>query len=601
MRSPRRDDGVFAILYAALIVATFGMAAIVVDLGQLRADKRDSRTAADTAVLAGASDLGIGPYNPLTACQTAWAFTLENLRLPTTADPCSVVDADGAFVNSTTACPSTPNTATGAVPGSGVTIAITWPVSATSTFLAEPDGKPGLSPRPYQASFDGSALGCDRLAVSIQRERSFGLAAALGATSGVSTARSVSRATFEMGDGDLLYPLVILDNRSCRALYVTAGQVIVRNSGDIPGRIGIDSDGTQPNPAATNTVACSGGNTIIDAGGTNSRITAQNGASGAAAAIEVYGPNTLPARSVESGDLTCGASGPCVSPPPSLSTRRITRAPFDAVYNDDCGGTCPEKAYIERFRAAAVSLTGSPAGWQTISGAGCDTAPPPVAINNRYFVNCSLYRVTGNWAFPPGATVVMSGDLRIDGCLVVNGTAADCTTFPSNGPPYTRPNALLSVRGSIRSGGGPSQLILPQTLLHQPVPTAALNGSGFAAIYWTAPYLAATELAVRCPASAVSTIPPAECFRNLAYWTEAPVATDDTSVRITAGGALTLEGTFFLGRAQLDISGGATVNVRSSQFVAKRVQASSSGALLEFIPNADRTNPVPRRGVALVR
>ncbi len=625
MKRFRGDDGVYAILYAMLVVVVFGMASIVVDLGQLRADKREGRGAADTGSLAGAADLGIGPYNPLTACATAWGIALDSLELSPAASPCAVADADGAFVNALASCPATPNTATGTVPGEGVTIVITWPVPANSLLLTQPDGKPGSTARPTDAAFDGSTPGCDRLAVSVRRTRSFGLANALGTSGGASSARSVARATFSDGDGDLFYPLIILDPISCFGLNVTGGtKVLVKNKGEVPGRIGLDSNGTATSSAGNSDSCGLGSARIVDADGTGGRIEARPGAvpsatpiptpppTAATAAIEIYGPDVMPTKAYDSGDVVCGGTPPsvppCITPEPVVSAQRITRLPFDKVYN--CPATCPGgsavKAYIERFRTAALALTAGTAltaGWQVISGVGCNT-PPPITGSLRYFVDCSPYKVGSTYAFPPGSTVVINGDLLVEnaGCLVVNALTCAPASAPTGPPTYLSTNGLLSVRGDVKSTGSGPQLILPQTFLHQPLPTSRFNGSFGGVISWSAPYSDPDPAAVStaCPSSqTLPSIPPVGCFRNLAFWTETASSNTNPAV-ITGGGVLKLEGTFFLGNAKLKLSGGSSIDVENAQFVAKRIEA-TGGSLLTFIPNAERTTPVQRRGVSLVR
>lgn len=613
MTAAHDDEGVFAILYAALIVAMFGMAAIVVDLGQLRADKRESRSAADTAVLAAAADLGIGPYDPLKACRTALAFTIDNLRLgtptPSTApaDPCAALDPDGPFVNPTASCPLQPNSASAQVVGTGVMIKVTWPVPAGSFLLTQPDGKPGSSPRPSDPAFDGTASGCDRLGIAITRTRSFGLSAALGASNGVTSARSVARATFDSGGGDLFYPLVILDPISCYGLNITGGtKVLVKNKNDIPGRIGLDSNGTATSNAGNSDSCGPGSAVIVDADGTNGLIEARPGSLGSTAAIEIFGPDSMPAKAFQSSDIPCAGTNPCVRPKPTVSQQRITRLPFDKLFN--CASTCPdgspEKAYVDRFGAQATAMTAVSAaasGWTVITGSACNTPPPAGAL--RYFVNCNPYKVGGVYVFPAGATVIIKGDLVVEnaGCLVINADASPCATAPSTSPSptYLPTNGMLSVLGDVKSTGAGPRMFLPQTFLHQPIISSRFNGGFGGVISWSAPFVD-PALASSCPSGQpVGSIPPVGCFRNLAFWTEAPSGNTSPAV-ITGGGVLRLEGTFFLGNAKLKLSGGSLIDVENAQFVAKRIEA-TGGSLLTFIPNAERTTPVPRRGVTLVR
>lgn len=619
MRRLRNDDGAYAILYAVLVVVLLGMGALVVDIAMMRTDKRDARSASDFASLAGANDVGTGPYTPQKACQSAWAYALQTLGVNAPSSPCS------SWPASVNACPSAPSysPAVASSTSSGITIRVWWPVPSTDSALTNPDGLADGSSRTYDADFDGSTAGCDRLAVQVDKVRSLALANAIGFSSGVSGSRSVARFTEKPGDAEYPYPLVLLDQHSCTTLAVNGGtQVLVRNNGDTPGRIGVDSDGT------TN---CSGGQNsangvILDAGGTGSVLQAFDGADGSKSSIEVFGPTGLPANTAISTKVhDCTSGTPCIWPAPILRLTRITRAPFDFVFDCDGSAKCPTgspiQAYVTRFVNAAAAVTSTTAGWTVINSTStpaCGATSPVLPASTQYFIDCGTgggfgnWSLNGHWVFPAGATVIVNSTLTIpnDGCFAMN---ADPVVLPDPcAAPYAPPepsslsaNAMLSVRGDINAGGSSSlangpELVLPRTFVSQPLNASRLKGAGFRVFSWTAPYGDKDALAADCGTSTVvADFPPASCFRNLAYWSEAPAPDNDPEV-INGGGALHLEGTFFMGNAKLKLAGGSSIDVASSQFVAKRLEA-FGGSILTFIPNPDRTTGVPVYGVTLIR
>ena len=60
----QKDRGAYAILYAVLLTVMVGMAALVLDLANLRLDRRTNRAAADSAAIAAAAELGQAASSP---------------------------------------------------------------------------------------------------------------------------------------------------------------------------------------------------------------------------------------------------------------------------------------------------------------------------------------------------------------------------------------------------------------------------------------------------------------------------------------------------------------------------------------------------------
>lgn len=606
---PRGDDGVYAILYALLVVVLLGMSAIVVDLSSLRADRRDSRNAADVASLAAVADLGIGPWTPRAACNSAWTYLWTSLNL--TAPPASTNPCNGFQVSYAT-CPSGPITP---LPTSaaykGISVTFTWPIPSTSNLLLNPDGETANTPsRGYNVAFDGSAGGCDRFGVHIARSRTFGLAAGLGVASGRSAAESVARKTTNPGSDEFTYPLVVLDETTCTALSVggTGANLLVTSGGsafpNVAGRIAVDSNGT---------TSCGGQASILNVNG-NTFIQTQDAVNVTSdptlrGAIEVFGPSGLPAKTTAPGTAV-----PCNPGPAPLNTpcvgqtlarpSRVTRSPFDLAF----------KVPIDQLGAALSPVISTTGGWYALTGGACNANfTGTAALGSQYFVNCpaesNTWKLTKTWSFPSGSTVIVNGDLVLGsqggntGCFATNvdvawSVANLCAgTFKPLSTTLTAAG-VVQVRGAVDAQGA-GNLILPGTFFNMIGRTGLnnpeFNGTSFSNIFWTAPYYANKVAAKNACDAAPTGMPAPQCFRNLAYWTET-----NAQNTIQGGASLTLEGTFFLGRAPLKVGGTGAISVTKSQFVARTI-VSGGNKLLTFTPDPERTTGVPTYGVTLIR
>ena len=80
MRTPRAQDGAVLLLVALSLTVLLGMAALVIDLGQFRAHRRQLQTAADAGALAGA--LQLPPFSDgSNSCTRADALERQNTNL----------------------------------------------------------------------------------------------------------------------------------------------------------------------------------------------------------------------------------------------------------------------------------------------------------------------------------------------------------------------------------------------------------------------------------------------------------------------------------------------------------------------------------------
>jgi hypothetical protein len=276
------DRGVYAILYAVLVVVLVGMSAIVVDIAGLREDRRDNRAAADSAATGGAeflNPISFGGVRPKEGCEQAWAYLSSILDdLPTPSTPCS--DFNG--VTATTYCSTAAPAMIRAQRTVGDrTVVIAWPVPRDDPATAADESQGYLNsdvaPNPggvvnqdFASERDGSDAGCDRIGVAIIEDRTFGLANGIGSGGQNTSIHSVARFNPDGGEADQIAALNVLNPTECASLVTTGGgKVLVGptvENGVIagPGIIAVESTGLgtcvgSPNPDGTG-----GGNRVID-------------------------------------------------------------------------------------------------------------------------------------------------------------------------------------------------------------------------------------------------------------------------------------------------------------------------------------------------
>ena len=77
---PQQEEGTTILIVAAALLLLIGVAALAIDLGGLRLDRRSDQLAADAAATA-----GVASINPFAgsaadqACADAWSYVLLNL------------------------------------------------------------------------------------------------------------------------------------------------------------------------------------------------------------------------------------------------------------------------------------------------------------------------------------------------------------------------------------------------------------------------------------------------------------------------------------------------------------------------------------------
>ena len=182
----RADDGAAIVLVAVSMMLLIGIAALAVDLGALRGDIRADRLAADAAVTAGVAE--IDPFSGADgqeACEVAWDYLLLN------------IEDEGATVTAPNCVLLAGNCAGGAirVPASAgdYSFEIIYPV---------PDGDLLMGSQAINPLFDG--VECQRLGVTIKRNRDHWLAPILGSNSNSTTVNAVARNAAGPGGGEIV-------------------------------------------------------------------------------------------------------------------------------------------------------------------------------------------------------------------------------------------------------------------------------------------------------------------------------------------------------------------------------------------------------------
>lgn len=350
------DVGAYAILYALLVVVFIGFAAIVVDIGAVRQDRRLNRASADSAVIAAASQLSqVTGVNPRAACDKAWDYLLNNLPgLTKPASACSTYNqfqlGNVPYVDPAIYCGSGAEVRdTVAVGNRRITVA--WPLPPASTFF-QPDVAPGTAVQPFNTTFDGDNP-CSRIGVAIAQDRTFGLGSGLG-TGGVTTeVHSVARNVFNPGSGEAIAALNILNRTDCQSLEVSGqAQIVVnRTSSTAGGIISVESAGT---------TGCSGSKKVVSLSLTNS------------SKICASGPMQTPNPATTDPNSQCDGKGNILAY--ALDNSATADKSYPGVPADPAPNLRPKP-----------SAAGGRFGWEPVTDVwGCKTLTPCPASKPQY-------------------------------------------------------------------------------------------------------------------------------------------------------------------------------------------------------------------------
>jgi hypothetical protein len=544
------DAGVYAILYAALVVVLVGMSALVVDIAGLRQDRRSNRAAADAAAVGAAEFINpLKTIQPLNACNRAWAYLVSNivgLSKPGTA--CGAFSALPGGVTAAAYC----NAASPAMirdqrTVGTRTIIVAWPVpkddpatpavDESHAFL-HPDLAPGNANQVFYPDGDGSDQGCDRVGVAVLQDRNFGLGSALGIGSGAAGQRtsvhSVARFNAKDGPSDQVAALNVLNTSACQTLSTTgSGKVLVGptfKNGDYagPGIIAVESSGTAG--------SCGGGDRVIDPTTGGSLICASKARlnallpnagcdglgliqshamdPGGMRAYRGYPANLRPEPVAEGGPhgwypvtdkYGCVSISPC-NPP------AVAEPPYIDGLVSKYGGTgMPASSYA---LSDPLFTNPYPGGFTAVPASVCASITTTIVLAaGNWYANCSINVGNGGTLVIQGGTLVVEGGFSIaggstGGCFVMNinrntcAAASDVVLDNTGSVPAPDPStahtaldqdsgAIIYLRGrSCGSACGFSHLgnlFMAKTFMFAEPSAKELSVNSTKTTFWTAP------------------------------------------------------------------------------------------------------------------
>jgi hypothetical protein len=565
-----RERGAVLVITALFVTVAVMLAAIVLDLAQLRQDRASNRRTSDLVASAAATSLATPGGTGVLACTDAWEYFLTNTPnagTVTTVPPCASTFSG--------ACdPAVARTATGRV--GRYTVKFTYPVPFGSTMLDRPDVVGGVT-QTFNGNADGNA--CERIGVEVQETQRSMFGNITGTRNTTTASRTVARALSKFDQGGII-ALLLLEQTSCDVLTASGqAQIIVEHNGDKPGYITADTSAT----GGSGSHACNNNNRwAIDAIGTqNSRIVAEGStSSGLPGIIRMYAlaPGQGNAKAYEPGDVAANR----LSPAPLAASRRIGRNPIDWRWNcssvgrDGIGGTTDDcrlgfPPYLNNLKTA-IGTTGAPTGFQTYPRPGtpgdkCNLQPSDGAVvlpPGNWWINCpSGFKVANQVQFNSGNFVFQNGiEVGSSGSLTINvGNSGDGYIYLRNGDLTKDAQASIDFHrmfvyvdnGRVTMGAGTGQL------------------------NWEAPL--------------------AGNFEDLALWSESTQQHD-----LGGQAQLHIEGVFFTPNADPFVYTGQSGQEQrvNAQFVTRRMDVSGQGTL-KLQPSPDRVATLPAWGAALIR
>jgi hypothetical protein len=563
--SRKGEAGAVAVMAALILTVLLLIAAFLIDLGALRADASANQAAADMAAAAGAQEYVSFQEGSLEeACREALIYAGRNLDLDLDPDACTDLPA---------MCdPSADSPETVTVTAGPYTITVTNPVQDNDALM---DGR----------STDESTP-CQRLGVSVERERDFLFARAAGAGDQGATIRgAVARSLGGDFEGAAL---IILrpegtNNQSCRVLRTTGGNVtieVTRGDQGEPGIITVDSrsQGCQDS-----------GSPLLNPSSSSSATD----------------PAFLAADRIFSNALRFGDSGvndqhEGIAPQPVLPGPPVTRYEIDHRYNcpdngsyedgpdwspetwypaftmypdGNDGGICSQsdehtspEPYLKNLHDTTVTTDLEDAsGWGYIDDCDTDTTYGPGVDHDdaggdglRFYVDCAEFSPDGG--FVNATHVVIEG--RHNGGL----TRGSFTNTSDQG-------TVIVVRNGGIDQDGP--LTIDRSFLYLAGTDGTVDIGGGNNVDWAGLTVEAGDDCVSTP------IPTASCFAPLSLWAnqDAP-RTAPFIVRGNATGAIS--GTFFTPNAVVEfrgMDGDPKIEFEGSQFFAQVLQGRGGGSV----------------------
>ena len=649
MRRRGDERGTVLVVTAAASVVMILMVALVVDLGQIRVDKRMNKGVTDMAARAGIARLQFGPWSGVCKARN---FLLTNADGFSSFDPGSETWSNGAAqVIVTNPCPAVANApdVTQCAAGTPSTWAKLQATAGGGRFTVEIQSGYVLPDPRFPSDADRGDPGsvCDNLAVILTEVTSPNFAQV---TNGGSTAvgvRSVGRlnATETL---DFVAALQLLERTNCDVLQVGGAntRVIAQPYGPYPGTIQIDSDGSGAcAKPILNSQATSGGPAVLACSTNSTNPDCRPGTGTRPSRIGVYAanfnkpPNIIATAYPSTYGDTAAVGSPRTSRKYTDQRYRQNVADLDSNAKSVLtgnGGLPPGCTLV-----LLNTCTGNGVTWLVLGALDCGTlgvffaVPGRTSAQNIWF-NCDLTVNSALTLTAANAYIVIRGSLTVTstfsildprkvyvggqstgnkiGLDVSGGTlnmnaAGNASCAARTGAGYA--NRFVVGNGTFKVGsGGTARICQTFTYLasgYDKVP--ATNGTApCACSTWNAPGLvnigsgstvdwsAPNEITDRLPgAEELATTSP---FEDLALWTEA----GGNSHSLSGGASTRMAGVFFMPNANsFSLAGGGSLPIDlSAQFVATSLKV-TGGATVNLVPNPEDSIPVTIYTTLLVR
>ncbi len=331
-RGPDGESGAVLLLTTLISLASLLVVALVVDLGQLRADRRTNKAVADVAARAGISRLAFGPWSGV--CK-ARSFLLSNAKGFSSFDSGTETWSDAAArVYSTNPCPSVVSAADAipCAPDQPSTWAKLQATAAQGRFTVEIQSGYVLPDSRFTEDAGRGDTGtagqgsCDNLVVIVTERQAPNFAQAAGFGSTLVRVRSVGRLN-AAENLDFVAALQLLEQHKCGVLQTGGAntRVIAQPYNAYPGTVQIDSagdSGSCPQPIL-NAQATSGGPSVLACSTNSSNADCRPGTGTRPSRIGIYAINFNQPASVVSTAYpsTYGDTLAVASPEPDGSTR----------------------------------------------------------------------------------------------------------------------------------------------------------------------------------------------------------------------------------------------------------------------------------------
>jgi hypothetical protein len=654
-RAPDQERGAILVVTALFVVAVFIFTSLVLDLGQLRVDRRTNKGVTDVAARAGVGRLQFGPWSGV--CK-ARDFLLGNAGEFSAFDTGTETWSDAASPAAFRATDPCPATLTGpdpvpCAPNQPSTWARLQATAGGGRFTVEiqsgyvlPDAR--FEEDLERAGDDGDPVqgACDNIAVILTERRTPFFASLVGVDEQVVRVRSVGRLN-SIETLDFVAALQLLERNACNVLQTGGSntRVIAQPDGDQPGTIQIDSaadSGSCPQPIL-NAQATSGGPSVVACSVQSTLVDCTPGTGTRKSRIGIYALNfNRPPGYVTTAYPSTYGDTPAIATPRTgrkFADRRYRQnvADLDAQAKAVLAGTLPpgctsvalnlcdgtEGTWVvisdcssTNLALMAVLLETAPRVWFN-----CDltvSAPLVLAGLGAYVVINGALTVSSTFTIADARTVFIEGratgnrvgvDVGSGGTFTVNAaTGIDCALRAGL---TTISNKLVLGNGTLKVGSG-GFLRMCQTFAYlasgfDKVPaadgtlpcstpcgtyTGTLDVGSGARTDWSAPN-AVTD---RLPSA--EELATTNRFEDLALWTEAGGNTNG----ISGGSELRLTGVFFLPNAdRFSLAGGGSLPIElAAQFISRTLQV-TGGATVNLVPSREDSIPVSIYSTLLVR